>query len=463
MTESRTLERLRGYLAILTGVAERYVRDRNGYHPADGDVQVINQAALELVDLFRDRTSTVQYAKMVQSAYSDGVNNMSRLPSLSCVRDLATIVRAAITRITEHPEILSASNIVDSAPLSPSRYVTEQGVDKKFQVFISSTYTDMKVERQAAVMGILDAGHIPAGMELFAASDKKQIEVIHKWIDDSDIFMLILGGRYGSIDPDSGKSYIHLEYDYALARGKPFFALYLSDEAIQKKARGELGLSSIEQNDTKKLNEFRSAIKSKLCSEIEDLKDIHIQVQKSIRNLSENYNLEGWVRAHREPSGKDAASQLTTLDPKIEIVTGSTPPYNVEEDQHGHRLNTVRIGIRNAGGKTLSNCKVYVEHVTPPSDSGTDRRLLQGSGFRLRHDDSEELVDIASQWDHMDKFKFSTPVSGGAFVQPYDMKGNGTYTFTVRVNATECERLAKFELEADELKTLSLKFLGYVD
>jgi hypothetical protein len=63
---------------------------------------------------------------------------------------------------------------------------------KKLQVFVSSTYSDLKEERQAAVEAILSAGHIPAGMELFAAGDESQMEVIKRWIDDSDVFLLIL-------------------------------------------------------------------------------------------------------------------------------------------------------------------------------------------------------------------------------------------------------------------------------
>lgn len=42
------------------------------------------------------------------------------------------------------------------------------------------------------------------------------------WIEESDVYMLILGGRYGSIEPKSGKSYTQLEYEYALELGKPF-------------------------------------------------------------------------------------------------------------------------------------------------------------------------------------------------------------------------------------------------
>jgi len=86
---------------------------------------------------------------------------------------------------------------------------------KKLQVFVSSTYEELKNERQAAVEAILTAGHIPAGMELFTAGDESQMEVIKQWIDESDVFLLILGARYGSIEPTTGKSYIQLEYEYA--------------------------------------------------------------------------------------------------------------------------------------------------------------------------------------------------------------------------------------------------------
>ena len=33
---------------------------------------------------------------------------------------------------------------------------------RRFQVFVSSTFTDLQEERQAAVEAILSAGHIPA-------------------------------------------------------------------------------------------------------------------------------------------------------------------------------------------------------------------------------------------------------------------------------------------------------------
>src|ERR1700751_4385994 len=107
------------------------------------------------------------------------------------------------------------------------RFKTMISPKRKLQVFVSSTYSDLREERQAAVEAILTAGHIPAGMELFAAGDQSQMNVIKRWIDESDVFLLILGGRYGSIDPKSKKSYIQLEYEYACEMGKALFAVVI--------------------------------------------------------------------------------------------------------------------------------------------------------------------------------------------------------------------------------------------
>jgi hypothetical protein len=63
--------------------------------------------------------------------------------------------------------------------------------NRKLQVFVSSTFTDLREERQAAVEAILGTGNIPAGMELFAAGDQSQMEVIKEWIRESDVYLLI--------------------------------------------------------------------------------------------------------------------------------------------------------------------------------------------------------------------------------------------------------------------------------
>ncbi|MGO7550591.1 DUF4062 domain-containing protein, partial [Rhizobium leguminosarum] len=69
-------------------------------------------------------------------------------------------------------------------------------------MFVSSTFRDLFDERQDTIRNILDLNHIPAGMELFPAADVEQLDYIKKVIDDCDYYLLIVGGRYGSLDAD---------------------------------------------------------------------------------------------------------------------------------------------------------------------------------------------------------------------------------------------------------------------
>jgi len=185
---------------------------------------------------------------------------------------------------------------------------------KKLQVFISSTYEDLKEERQAAVESVLNAGHIPAGMELFKSDDKSQKEIIKRWIDESDVYMLILGGRYGSIDGETGLSYTHWEYDYAGQTGKPRFAVVISDEYLEEKVK-QLGISAMERNNPILYEDFKNDVLSKICKFFSDLKDIKITVLESLREYEDKYELSGWVSG-REVRNIEKLEEINVLKSK---------------------------------------------------------------------------------------------------------------------------------------------------
>jgi hypothetical protein len=184
---------------------------------------------------------------------------------------------------------------------------------KKLQIFVSSTYTDLLQERQAAVEAILKAGHIPAGMELFAAGSQSQIETIKRWIDDSDIFLLILGGRYGSIDPASGKSYTELEYEYTASKGMPLFAIVISQEALERKVKST-GQAVLELANREKYDKFRQSVLGRICRFFEDEKDVKLSIHESLFEIIANRTLSGWV------SGKDI-HDTTEIAQELSITT----------------------------------------------------------------------------------------------------------------------------------------------
>lgn len=203
-------------------------------------------------------------------------------------------------------------------------------MNRKFQVFISSTFKDLKTERQAAVEAVLDAGHIPAGMELFTASDQSQLEVIKRWIDESDVFMLILGVRYGSLEPVSKRSYTRCEYEYALERGKPVFAVYLSQAEYDKRLPGLV--KDIEGEDRAGYNEFRAAVKGRLCSEFQDERDIKLAVHKTLKDFERKPELQkaGWVRNQDVPDHTEALGKIAQLSSKIVDLTSENARLTAE-------------------------------------------------------------------------------------------------------------------------------------
>jgi len=93
-------------------------------------------------------------------------------------------------------------------------------MNKRFQVFVSSTYTDLQDERQAVAQTLLKMQCISSGMEWFPADTEEQWAVIKRVIDDCDYYVLIIGGRYGSKTAE-GLSYTEKEFDYALSKGLP--------------------------------------------------------------------------------------------------------------------------------------------------------------------------------------------------------------------------------------------------
>src|ERR1041384_3732281 len=89
----------------------------------------------------------------------------------------------------------------------------------KFQIFISSTYEDLKDEREQVIKACLEMGHIPVGMEMFSAADEEQWQIIKRQIDESDYYVVLIAHRYGS--RVGGRGYTEKGYEYAVQQGGP--------------------------------------------------------------------------------------------------------------------------------------------------------------------------------------------------------------------------------------------------
>lgn len=166
---------------------------------------------------------------------------------------------------------------------------------KKYQIFVSSTHDDLIDERKEVTEAILKCDCIPAGMELWPAFSLSQWEVIKSVIDDSDYYLLIIAGKYGSegTDDDGNTvSYTEMEYNYAVKFGKPVIALI-------NKYPDKLPGTKIELDNRKrkKLDKFKKKVMDgRLVTFWTSIDDVKTEAVLAIQNAINKYPAGGWIR-----------------------------------------------------------------------------------------------------------------------------------------------------------------------
>ena len=122
-----------------------------------------------------------------------------------------------------------------------------------FRFSLGSIYPDLKDARLAVSNALAKAGYMPAGMELFPATDQQQHDYIKRVIDRSDYYIAIVGGRYGSLS-DGGLNFTEEEFEYARSKDIPILAFVSED-------RGDIAIGKTETDITakRKTGRFQSA------------------------------------------------------------------------------------------------------------------------------------------------------------------------------------------------------------
>ena len=201
---------------------------------------------------------------------------------------------------------------------------------KKYQIFISSTYTDLKEERKYVQDVILSMNHFPVGMELFSAASEEQWSIIKRTIDTSDFYVLIIGYRYGSEMPD-GVGYTEREYLYAKENGVPVIVFIKQDGLPVKEADRESSASK-----KKKLKDFIN--KAKMGREVSwwsTKEELGQKVTVSLYKEFERVKRPGWVRA-TEVLEKS----------KMEELQGTIIQLQMENEELKRELSKKKVGVK---------------------------------------------------------------------------------------------------------------------
>lgn len=264
-------------------------------------------------------------------------------------------------------------------------------MNKKYQVFISSTYTDLIHEREKVRDTVLKMYQFPIGMEMFSAADEDQWEIIRDTIDSSDYYVLIIGGRYGTIieeGSNKGISYTEKEYRYAKMVGVPILVFIKKDEAIsadkidddpqkRKNLKNFIAVASKgrEVEWFRNVEELGAKVSIALHKEMDRgkrpgwIRSVDVNIEKS---LSEIVELSRHNRDLQEENRKLSAEleklkSLSEREPLLTVSLGLSKPEKDEKHPDAFRrdglIRTDEEGIIHLKLKSLSTNMIEAEYM----------------------------------------------------------------------------------------------------
>ncbi len=210
-----------------------------------------------------------------------------------------------------------------------------KAIEKSYRVFLSSTYIDLRDERQAAMQTLLKMNCLPVGMELFP-SGPDVWELIQELIDKCDLFILITADRYGSTSDLDGKSFTEREYLYALEQGKPIRA-YPYNGTLPHKP--ELQQEDLEKRE--KLNKFHQLIQRQIVNPWSNTPELKANIAIDLAKFLPTLN-GGWTQ-QRYGAFEIFADEINTLQSKFESEEvrnlNATLRSVIQEFQFSHSRN----------------------------------------------------------------------------------------------------------------------------
>jgi hypothetical protein len=228
-----------------TALRESYLRayDREGVALTVKDVE-------EIVDEMRKQVHSLFQGRMELEPRSVGIGfreNLDQVVSEQRHELILAMKRAELERDLQKrakpaPEVRAAPANQPAPARAPLR------------VFLCSTYADLVKERELVLDAVrrLELPH--HAMEFFGARPEQPIETCLDEVRKSDMVVVVIGHRYGSLVPDREISYSQAEYEEAYRLQRPVLVYFRHGTA-------EPNAQDAEQQ--RRLNEFKALLSSR--------------------------------------------------------------------------------------------------------------------------------------------------------------------------------------------------------
>jgi hypothetical protein len=265
-------------------------------------------------------------------------------------------------------------------------------VERRYQVFVSSTYTDLIEERREVIQALLELDCIPAGMELFPAADEDQWTLIKEVIGQTDYYIVIVGGRYGSTTPE-GISYTEKEYDYAASIRVPIYGFIHKNPGVIPADKTEM-----DANARELLDAFRDKVKSRPDKFYGSPAELGGAVSRAISIAKTRKPREGWVRGQyaMTPEQQTAMAELRAqvAELKNELDTNRSSDAVPEDLESGDDVITLEASLRYYDHPEEDSNPMFLrqDKVSKIEASASWNYLIGQVGPTLMHEASEAQI-----------------------------------------------------------------------
>lgn len=131
---------------------------------------------------------------------------------------------------------------------------------RKLEIFVGATKKDLGHARQAVIDAILQCGHIPSGMELWAAGSRPPLDKIARHLKRCDAHILLVGARYGAL-VDGPEEISFTEWEYRQSNGvRPVLPFVFDIDSLEAARSAEKDKREKQEDVREKLDRLRSEL-----------------------------------------------------------------------------------------------------------------------------------------------------------------------------------------------------------
>jgi hypothetical protein len=214
----------------------------------------------------------------------------------------------------------------------------------KLSVFVGSPKRDLESVRQAIIKAVLEAGHIPDGMELWAADTRPTAKAIEEKLQLCDVHVVVLGPSYGQILELENKRIGFTEWEYQKSRDakRPVIAFLLEKKAFEHAWKKNPPKDKNEETAYRKLwEELRS---NSICkfyqsTEMAEIDKDVLNALNQVIDAGQLHPLAGWIRAEGKAAKLTAALQDNSFLMRVmdRVVGFQTTGGRIEKERNAKK------------------------------------------------------------------------------------------------------------------------------